>query len=260
MKTPPDLSLVIASYNCAGEIAESLRRLQAYFEKQGYAHEVIVVDDGSSDDTAATLHDCALRYPELQALGNGRNRGKGYAIKQGMLEATGRFVFYTDADLAYPIQGIEAFLQPLLTGNADVVVGSRIHAASQFYLHPRYFRYVYKRHLMSRFFNWVVRAALGIRALDTQCGLKGFTAETTKAIFSRVDIPGFAFDVEVLLIAQRLGFRITELPVTFAYSGEVSSVKILKNACQAFRDLITIYRRDRQGRYRERGQDFSQSA
>lgn len=260
MRVQPDLSLVIAAYNCTGEIAETLSRLQAYFEKQGYGHEVIVVDDGSSDATAATLHDCTLRYPELKTLGNERNMGKGYAIKKGILQATGRFVFYTDADLAYPIQGIETFLQPLLASHYDVVVGSRIHAASLFYLHPRYFRYVYKRHLMSRFFNWVVRATLGIRAVDTQCGLKGFTAEATKAIFSRVDIRGFAFDVEVLLIAQRLGLRIMEIPVTFAYSGEVSSVKLVKNACQAFRDLITIYRRDRQGRYRACDQDFSQRA
>ena len=260
MRSQPDVSLVMASYNGIGEIEETLRKLQAYFEKQGYVHEVIVVNDGSSDDTEAALHGFSLRYPELKILSNGRNMGKGYSIKKGVLEAKGRFIFYTDADLAYPIQGSEAFLKPLWARTSDVVVGSRIHAASLFYLHPRYFRYVYQRHLMSRLFNWVVRATLGIRVMDTQCGFKGFTAETAKIIFSRVEISGFAFDVEVLLIAQRLGLRIMEIPVTFAYSGEVSSVKIVKTACQAFWDLVKIYRRDRQGKYRDCSQDFSQRA
>ncbi|MDE2058806.1 MAG: glycosyltransferase, partial [candidate division NC10 bacterium] len=162
----PDISLVIASYNSVREIKESLRRLQAYFEKQPYSHEIIIVDDGSSDHTEATLGDFSLRYPELKVLGNSRNMGKGYSIKKGVLEAKGRFILYTDADLAYPIEGIEAFLLPLWMKSHDVIVGSRVHAASLFYLHPRYFRYVYKRHLMSRFFNWVVRAILGIRAVD----------------------------------------------------------------------------------------------
>lgn len=249
----PLVSLVIPSYNSAEEVPDTLRKVQAYFAKQSYLHEVIVVNDGSQDHTAATLKALAEDYPELVALHNDLNMGKGYSIRRAMLESSGRYVFYTDADLAYPIEELERLLTPLMAGLYDVSVGSRVHEASSFRLHPRYFRYVYRRHLMSRFFNWIVRFSLGLRVMDTQCGFKGFTAGAAKAIFSQTRISGFAFDVEVLLLAQRLDLRIIEMPVTFSYGGEVSTVKIIKNACQALFDLSRIYRWDRRGIYRRDG-------
>jgi dolichyl-phosphate beta-glucosyltransferase len=248
----PLVSLVIPSYNSAQDISQSLHKVQAYFAKQSYIHEVIVVNDGSQDHTAVFLKALAEDYPELVALHNHRNMGKGYSIRKAILESSGRYVFYTDADLAYPIEELECLLTPLMAGLYDVSVGSRVHEASCFRLHPRYFRYVYRRHLMSRFFNWIVRASLGLRVMDTQCGFKGFTAGAAKAIFSQARVSGFAFDVEVLLLAQRLDLRIIEMPVTFSYEGEVSTVKIMQNACQALFDLSRIYRWDRQGIYRER--------
>jgi dolichyl-phosphate beta-glucosyltransferase len=245
----PLVSLVIPCYNAAEEIPETLRKVQAYFAKESYIHEIIVVNDGSHDCTASTLKELAADYQELVVLHNDDNMGKGYSIKRGILESNGRYVFYTDADLAYPIETLESFLTPLMTAMYDVCVGSRVHAASSFRLHPRYFHYVYRRHLMSRFFNWLVRTSFGLYVMDTQCGLKGFTAEAAKAIFSRVEICGFTFDVEMLLIAERLGHRVVELPVSFAYEGEVSSVRVLKIAYQTFIDLARIYLRDHRGRY-----------
>jgi dolichyl-phosphate beta-glucosyltransferase len=246
----PDVSLVIAAYNSAGEIEGSLARVRAYFDKQPYPHEVIVINDGSTDSTAALLAASSQDYPQLRILDNGRNWGKGYSIKNGILSATGRFIVFTDADLAYPIEGIQSFLQPLWAGTHTVAVGSRVHGSSVFHLHPRYFRYVYRRHVMSRFFNWMVRASLGIRVMDTQCGFKGFEAHTAKTIFSNVRTSGFAFDVEVLLMAQRWGHRIIEIPVTYAYNGEVSTVKMIRTASAAFLDLLRIYCWHRQGKYR----------
>jgi dolichyl-phosphate beta-glucosyltransferase len=248
----PALSLVIASYNSSDEIERTLCRVQEYLGKQPYLHEVLVVDDGSTDGTEAVLLDFCRHYSELQVLTNARNMGKGYSIKKGVLEAAGHFIFYTDVDLAYPIEGIASFLNPLREVSHDVVVGSRVHPASRFHLHPRYFRYVHKRHLTSRFFNWSVRRLFGIEALDTQCGFKGFTAEAAKAIFSRIEIRGFAFDVEVLLVARRLGYRVAGLPVVFAYEGEVSTVKFLKIVCQTPIDLTRIYWWDRRGRYSDK--------
>jgi dolichyl-phosphate beta-glucosyltransferase len=245
----PALSLVIATYNSGDEIERTLCRLQEYFGKQPYLHEVLVVNDGSTDGTEAALLNRSQNYPELQVLANSRNMGKGYSVKKGVLEATGHFIFYMDADLAYPIEGIEAFLRLLREASHDAVVGSRVHAASRFHLHPRHFRYIHKRHLMSRFFNWLVRRLFGIQALDTQCGFKGFTAEAAKAIFSRIAIRGFTFDVEVLLIARRLGYRVAERPVIFAYEGEVSTVKVLKIVCRTLIDLGRIYWWDYRGRY-----------
>jgi dolichyl-phosphate beta-glucosyltransferase len=246
----PDVSLVIAAYNSAAEIELTLTSVRAHLDKQPFPHEVVVVNDGSTDATADVLEAIARDYPQLRVLDNGKNLGKGASIRAGVLRATGRFVFFTDADLAYPIEGIQALLQPLWDGTHTVAVGSRVHAASVIHLHPSYFRYVYHRHLMSRFFNWLARASLGIRVMDTQCGFKGFEAGAARAIFSRVSVSGFAFDVEVLLIAQHLGYPIAEIPVTCVYRGEISTVRIARHAGEAFRDLVKIYRRDRRGAYR----------
>jgi dolichyl-phosphate beta-glucosyltransferase len=249
----PDVSLVVAAYNSVGEIETSLASVRQYLDKQPYPHEVVVVNDGSTDGTAPVLAAIARDYPQLRILDNGRNMGKGHSIKRGVLGAAGRFVFFTDADLAYPIEGIQAFLQPLWDRTHAVAIGSRVHAASVYHLHPRHFRYVYRRHLMSRAFNWMVRTSLGIRAMDTQCGFKGFEADAAKAIFSRVCIPGFTFDVEVLLLAQRLGYAIVEIPVTCAYKGEISTVKVMQTSWRAFADLARIYWWDRRGNYRRPG-------
>jgi dolichyl-phosphate beta-glucosyltransferase len=260
MRPKGEVTLVIPSYNAGDEIERTLGRLRAFFEQQPYGHELIVVNDGSCDRTQAALTTISSAYPELRVLVNGRNMGKGYSVKRGMLEATGRFIFYLDADLAYPIEGMESLLKPLREGTHEVAIGSRIHPGSLFHIHPRHFRYVYQRHLMSRIFNWTVRRALAIRAMDTQCGFKGFAAEAAKAIFSRVGIAGFAFDVEVLLIAQRLGLQVIEVPVTYMYNGGVSTVKILENGCQALRDLAKVYRWDQRGKYLSSRQGFSQRA
>ena len=246
---PPEVSLVIASYNGAGEIERTLTQVKAYFAKQPYAHEVLVINDGSTDGTGTTLQAFSQRYPQLTILVNSKNMGKGYSIQRGVLAATGRFIFYTDADLAYPIEGIDAFLKPLRDGGHQVAARSRVHADSLFHLHPRYFRYVYRRHLMSRFFNWVVRTLFGIRVMDTQCGFKGFTAAAAKTIFARVGSAGFAFDVEVLLIAERRELPIIEIPVTYAYAGEVSTVQVIETAGRALADLARFYGRDRRGEY-----------
>lgn len=245
----PEVSLVIASYNSGCEIEKTVCRVRQYFEQQPYRHEVLVVNDGSTDATGACLRSLSLHYPELKVLVNDRNMGKGYSIKRGVLEASGLFTVYTDADLAYPIEGLMAFLKPLREATHEAAVGSRVHDASRFHLHPRHFRYIHQRHLMSRFFNWVVRKLFGIQVMDTQCGFKGFTAEAAKAIFSRVEIPRFVFDVEVLLIAQRLGFRVIEVPVICVYDGEVSTVHVISNACQALVDLVRISWWDHLGRY-----------
>jgi dolichyl-phosphate beta-glucosyltransferase len=245
----PLVSLVIPSYNGVHEILTTLQTTQAYFAKQPYIHEVIVIDDGSQDHTAASLKALVPGYPELVIRHNQRNRGKGYSVKRAVLEADGHYVFYTDVDLAYPMETLESFLPPLMTGNYDISVGSRVHEASTFRIHCQHFRYVYRRHLMSRFFNWVARTSFGLRVKDTQCGFKGFTAEAAKAIFSRVGISGFTFDVEVLLIAKRLGYRVAELPVHFAYDGEASNVRVLNIVARTLLDLMKIYWWNHQGKY-----------
>lgn len=246
----PDVTLVIASYNGGRELTDALRHMERFFTERPYGHEVIVVNDGSTDGSGAVLESAARHATALRVLTNDRNMGKGFSIRRGMLEAAGRFVFYTDADLAYPLESLDAFLDPLQAGLADLVVGSRVGPESFVQVQPRHFRYIYRRHLMSRSFNWLVRALLGIRVMDTQCGMKGFTAAAAQAIFSRVTVPGFAFDVETLLIAHRLGYRILEQPVLCIYRGEVSSVRLWRDATHAMVDLAGMVLRDRKGYYR----------
>lgn len=249
----PYVSVVIPAYNTMADIEKTLATARAYFARQPYAHEVIVVNDGSTDATEAAVRAVVPRYPQLRVLVNGTNMGKGYSLRKGILAAAGQHIFYTDGDLAYDLDRIDGFLAPLAQGTHQVVVGSRVHPDSRFQLHPRYFRYVYQRHAMSRGFNWLVRRLFGIRVMDTQCGFKGFTAEAAKAIVSKARVTRFAFDVEVLLIAQRLGYRITELPVRFGYEGEISTVKIARNAWEALVDLARIWWWDQRGDYRRRG-------
>jgi dolichyl-phosphate beta-glucosyltransferase len=245
----PDVSLVIACYNGGQDLSATLEQLERFLAGRPYGHEVIVVDDGSIDGSAAVLASAARDTVTLKVVTNDRNMGKGFSIKRGMLEASGRFVFYTDADLAYPLESLDSFLEPLRAERADLVVGSRVQPESFVQVQPRHFRYIYRRHLMSRSFNWLVRALFGIRVMDTQCGLKGFTRAAAQAIFPRVTVRGFTFDVEVLLIAHRLGYRILERPVLCIYRGGASSVKIWRHATRALVDVADMALRDRRGFY-----------
>ncbi len=244
-----DVTLVIASYNGGRALGATLEQVERFFAQRSYTHEVVVVDDGSDDGSTAALTAAAGRSRALRVLVNDRNLGKGTSIRRGVLAATGRFVFYTDADLAYPLASLDDFLEPLRAGRAEVVVGSRVEPESFVQVQPRHFRYIYRRHLMSRSFNWVVRALLGIRVMDTQCGMKRFSALAAQAIFARVTVPGFAFDVEALLIAHRLGYRILERPVLCVYRGEVSSVKLWRDAARALTEVGRVWGRDRRGEY-----------
>lgn len=237
----PQVSIVIPSYNNEHELQRTLSTMHQYLDKYSYSHQLIVINDGSTDGTETMLRDAQSLYPQLQVLTNDRNRGKGYSVRRGVLEAAGDFVVYTDADLAYPIETIELLLAPLQDGTADVAVGSRMHPLSDVRLHPRHFGYLYRRHLLSRAFNFLVRRLFRLSVTDIQCGLKGFKDTAARSVFSLVTIPGFAFDVEAMLIAHRLQYRISEVPLSCVYQSDMSTVRILANAGGVLRDLLNIF-------------------
>lgn len=246
-----DISVVIPAYNEEATIGRTLERLLAYFGRDG-ENEVIVVDDGSRDDTHGIVQFFADKYPTVKMLASERNRGKGAAVREGVLLSRGRAVVVTDADLVYGVESVPAYLAALEEG-ADLAVGSRVHPETLFQLHPRHFPYMWQRHVIGRAFIAVVRAVLGLRASDTQCGFKVFRGDAAREIFRRVTMRDFSYDVEVLAIATEWGLRVREMPVNLLYRGGPSSVRLLGSSLKMYLDLLAVRRLRAAGAYaRER--------
>jgi dolichyl-phosphate beta-glucosyltransferase len=203
------LSVVIPTYNEACRIGPSLELVWNYlcanYGRGGF--EIIVVDDGSRDRTATLVEEFTSRGPEIRLIRLPMNRGKGAAVRAGMLAAAGEAVLFSDADLSTPIEQVEGTLR-LLREGSDVVIGSRALAQSQVLT-----RQAPLRESLGRLFNRLIRACLGIPFPDTQCGFKLFRREAAREVFQRARTDGFAFDVEAILLALQLGYVIREMPV-----------------------------------------------
>ncbi|HVZ41666.1 MAG TPA: dolichyl-phosphate beta-glucosyltransferase [Candidatus Kapabacteria bacterium] len=225
-----DLSFIIPAYNEAARIEKSLAQAREYFAPQAYTWEVVVVDDGSSDDTAAIVEHHS--GDGIRLLRQPRNMGKGAAVRRGMLEGRGNFRIFSDADFSTPIRETERMLKELR--HHDVVIGSRAIDSSYIKKHQPWYR-----ETMGRIFNLFVRmiAVSGIH--DTQCGFKGFTAAAAEAVFSRTKIDGFSFDVEALYIARRLGLSILEMPVEW-FNDERSTLNPVSDSIKMFRELLRV--------------------
>ena len=236
----PFLSIVIPAYNEETRIAQTLRTVVDYVQKQGYWWEVVVADDGSQDGTAALVEAAAREHPEIRLVGLD-HRGKGWAVKIGMLEARGQYRFLADPDLSMPIEHLEKFLPPRLT-DFDIAIGSREAPGALRFHEPMV------RHLMGRAFNGMVRL-LAVRGFsDTQCGFKCFEAQVADTLFPLQRSQGFGFDVEVLFLAQRLGMRIKEVPIDWYYH-EGSKVKPLRDTFLMLNDLLSVRWHSLKGRY-----------
>jgi dolichyl-phosphate beta-glucosyltransferase len=206
------LSVVIPAYNEESRLSPTLRKVGEYLRAAAEPFEIIVVDDGSRDATLAVARRLQKELPELRVLGYPRNRGKGYAVRTGALEARGESVLISDADLSTPIEELESLRRAIEEG-AHVAIGSRHLEGSRIEV-----RQPLGRRYLGRIFNLVI-SLLGVRGFaDTQCGFKMFRAAEARRIFSRVKTPGFAFDVEALLLARGFGCRVKEIPVRWANS------------------------------------------
>ncbi|HEU4643298.1 MAG TPA: glycosyltransferase [Gemmatimonadaceae bacterium] len=236
---PPHLSLVVPVYNGAGRLPGSLGELRAWLCDRAYDWELILVDDHSGARVAELLADFACATPGVTVLRNDRNRGKGFSVARGMLAARGQYRVFTDADLAYPASEVDRILCDLY-GGADVAVACRVLPASRYIMSPTFFSYLYTRHVMSRLYNALVRWTLVPGILDTQAGLKGFTARAAEIVFPRLTIPRFGFDVEALFIARRHGLSIRQTAVHFRYEDEPTTVRFLADAARMARDLALI--------------------
>jgi glycosyltransferase involved in cell wall biosynthesis len=238
----PDLSIIIPSYNEESRLPVTLERLGEYLPTLGLQTEVIVVDDGSRDRTAAVAESFRGKIPGLRVLSNGANRGKGYSVRHGMLEARGDIVLFTDADLSAPIEESDKLLAALKGGN-DVAIGSR--ALDRSLISTRQSQ---SRELAGIIFNWIVRTILRLPFVDTQCGFKAFRRERCRIIFELQRIEGFGFDPELLYLARHFGLRTVEIPVRWGHS-PATKVNMLSDSIKMFVDIFAIRWNALVGRY-----------
>lgn len=236
---PISLSIVIPAFNEELRLPATLEQLTVFLSTQAWEWEIRVIDDGSTDGTARLVESRARDDARI-VLQKEPHRGKGGAVRAGMLAAASRFRFLCDADLSMPVSELPRFLPPLMR-DAEVAIGSREGAGARRVGEPL------RRHLTGRAFNWAIQA-IAIRGIkDTQCGFKMFTAEAAERIFSNVTLDGWAFDVEALAIARALGYRIVEVPIEWHHRPE-SQVSVTRDAWRMLADVWQVRARVRNGR------------
>jgi dolichyl-phosphate beta-glucosyltransferase len=237
------LSVVIPAYNEIRRLPQTLDRILEWLEAQKLEFcEVLVVDDGSRDGTAAMVEERAKKQAVLRLLRNPDNRGKGYAVRSGMLAAKGEWVLFTDADLSTPIEEVTKLHSRAVESGAGIAIGSRALDPNTVEVHQSSFR-----EWSGRFFNLVMRLMTGLPFRDTQCGFKLYAARAAREVFLRQKLDGFSFDVEDLIIARRLGFAAVEVPVRWR---NVEGTKVSAwNGMRSFWDLARIRWRDVRGGY-----------
>ncbi len=229
----PLLSIIIPAHNEEYRLPGSLDKIAAFLATQPYKYEVIIVENGSADDTVGVARRYAERFPYIQFYQE-MARGKGLAVRRGMLEARGKYRFICDADLSMPIEEISRFLPPVLDGY-DVAIASREAPGAVRYDEPWY------RHVIGRIFNLLIKL-IAVRGFgDTQCGFKCFRDEVADDLFNVQTLNGIGFDVELLFVAQKRGYKIIEVPVHWYYSAE-SRMRLVRDSLRAIMELLIIRR------------------
>ena len=238
--TAPFLSIIIPAYNEEQRLPGALQELVSFLEKQPYQSEVLIVENGSHDQTYNVALEYSQKVPFIKAL-HEENSGKGGAVKTGMLAAQGQYRMFCDVDFSMPVHEINRFIPPALEGT-DIVIGSRETPGAVRYNEPIY------RHLTGRVFNTLVRwlALPGLQ--DTQCGFKCFSANVAEDVFPLQTMTGWSFDAEVLFIARRRGFKIVEIPIPWYYNAD-SRVRLFQDSWHMAADLLSIQGNAKNGLY-----------
>jgi glycosyltransferase involved in cell wall biosynthesis len=238
--TAPFLSIVIPAHNEEGRLSRTLEKVFAFLGTQSYLAEVIVVENGSSDRTLELANDFAVRHPNLIVI-HEEQRGKGNAVRRGMLESHGEYRFICDADLSMPIEEVNKFLPPALN-EFDLAIGSREAPGAIRYNEPSY------RHWGGRAINLVIRLLILPGLEDTQCGFKCFRADVAENLFRQQTLTGWSFDIELLYIARRKKLRVREIPIQW-YFGADSKVNAIRDALHMISDIFRIHKNARRGQY-----------
>ncbi len=227
----PFLSVIVPAYNEEKRLPRALEQLSSFLQAQPYSSEVLLVENGSQDGTLQIAQAFAGHEPRLRVIHN-QQRGKGLAVRRGMLEARGEYRFMCDADFSMPVAEINRFLPPALSGY-DIAIASREAPGAVRYHEPYY------RHFIGRGYNLLIRILALPGLNDTQCGFKCFRAAAAEDLFRRQTVRGWSFDVEVLFIGRRAGMRIVEVPIDWYYSAE-SKIRVMQDALQMGMDLLRM--------------------
>lgn len=239
------ISIVIPAYNEQERLPATLDAVLSYLSRCSPRFaEVVVVDDGSRDATVRIVEQYARDNPLVRLLKNPGNRGKGYSVRHGMLEARGDWILFSDADLSAPIEELDKLYAEARSKNADVAIGSRALDRSLIGIHQSVFR-----EYAGRCFNLMMQLLTGLRFWDTQCGFKLFRREAAREIFRRQQIERFGFDVEVLFIARLLGYKSIEVAVRWNHA-EGTKVSMFRDSANMLLDLLRIRRNQLRGLYR----------
>jgi dolichyl-phosphate beta-glucosyltransferase len=235
MNSPPlDLSIVIPAFNEERRLPKALEQIGSYLSVRPFHSEIIVVDDGSSDATPKLIKSYADKYPGLRLVSNGTNRGKGFSVRHGVLEAHGDIVLFTDADLSTPIEEADKLLAALRERGYDAAIGSRGMDSSVIEVHQSAFR-----EQAGNLFNRLVRRVAGLEFADTQCGFKAFRRERTRVIFEQQRIERFGFDPEILFLAKKHGLKVAEIPVRWSHDS-ATKVNVIADGVRMFLELLVI--------------------
>jgi dolichyl-phosphate beta-glucosyltransferase len=239
------ISVVIPAFNEEQRLPATLCSILAYFAARNWpSWEIVVVNDGSSDGTLAAAEQFQKDCPEVRVLDNPGNRGKGYSVRHGMLEAQGEWILFTDSDLSAPIEEVDKLIAVARKQDAQVVIGSRAMDRKLIAVHQSWFR-----ETAGRIFNLLMRTVTGLPFSDTQCGFKLFEHRAAQEIFRRQRIERWGFDAEVLFIARKLGYRAIEAPVRWSHF-EGTKVSMFSDSLNMFVDLFRIRKNQLKGLYR----------
>ena len=241
----PKYSIVIPAYNESARIPATLERVAAHVRRNGWAAEILVVNDGSRDNTAEVVKAFAATHPEVRMIENPGNHGKGYSVRNGCLQALGDVVMFTDSDLSAPIEEAERLFAAIAAG-ADIAIGSRwLESGRQTQRQPIY------RQFFGRCFNLVTRMVMNLPFADTQCGFKAFTRGAAQTVFQLQTIEGWGFDPEILFIGIKRGLQIREVAVSWAHD-ERTRMSYLKDGLRMLEELAMIRWNAILGRYSRR--------
>jgi len=233
----PEISIIIPAYNEARRLPPTLEKLKAFEKETNFQWEVLLVIEKSDDDTLELAKEAIKNQANFRIIAPGVQRGKGHAVRLGMREGKGKLLLFMDADLSVPLEEVIAFNDYFAAHpEVDLLIGSRKHASSRILRSQNWMR-----QRMGECFNTLLRGVTGITIRDTQCGFKAFRREAARLIFAHQRIDGFAFDVEVLLLAEHFGFRSAELPVQWSNSPD-SRVRIVRDSLRMLRDAVIIRR------------------
>ena len=246
------ISVIVPAYNEESRILPTLERLCEYLKGRFREFEIIIVDDGSSDNTASVVKDLSLKLKELKLVKYEKNMGKGYAVKKGVLSSVGALVLMCDADLSTPIEELER-LRVFIEGGFDIAVGSRGLRESDIIVRQPWYR-----EGMGKIFNMFVKTLVFGGIKDTQCGFKLFRGDVARGLFANSLINGFSFDVEILFLARKKGYRIKEEPVKWLNSPN-SKVRLITDPARMFLELLKIRINWFAGRYKAGGMDNADS-